>query len=377
VARLTRQADDEWEHIHRELQTSLEAWTDDLRSLGQVETEIGVALDQLQEMALAVRVKPVAEILSPLQSLVQDVAHHQGKLVELDVTGADIELDYSLLNILARPVRRLVWFAVAQGIESPTQRREAGKPAAGRVSVVVSKAEDYAQIVVTDDGRGLDREGLLRRARELSWTDGDSISTDELSQLVVRDGFGMVGGVNGIEGIDLAAINAALQTRQGWLSTTSQPGQGTRFRLELPLDMAVIDGLVVRVGSVCYVVPLGVVRRIVKPEKGEIVYASANNGQNLLRLGEELVPIQILGAEAREKTTFQESLMLVVEKNEQAIALAVDELIGQQQVLSRPLQGYLADIQNVSGYALLGDGEVGMILNLNQMNIQNKREHWE
>ncbi len=369
VERLARQVNGSQEHVHHKVPASLAAWVEDLRTLEQVETEIGVALEQLQEMTLALRIKSAAEIMGPLQNLVQDAARHQEKVVELRVEGADIELDHSLLNILARPVRRLVWFAVAHSLETPAQRRHVGKPVTGQLSVAVNKGEDCVQIVITDDGGGLDGEGILRRARELGWTSSDNVPPDQLSQWALKDGFGMVGGHNDLEGVDLAAIDALLRSHQGWLNVSDQPGQGTRFTLELPLDMAVIDGMIVRVDGVCYVAPIRAVRRIVKPEKGQITHTSADDGQDMLRLEDELIPIWTLRAETSAKATFQESLMLVVEKNDWAVALPVDEVIGQQPVLIRPLQGYLTDIQSVSGYALLGDGEVGMVLNLNRINV--------
>ncbi|GAF87379.1 unnamed protein product, partial [marine sediment metagenome] len=183
VTRLVKQADGDWQRVRKELQISLESWADDLDTLSRAENELGMALDQFQETALALRARPAAEILDPLQRLVQEVAQHLGKIVELDVTGVDVGLDHSALDVLADPVRRLVWFAVAHSIEKPVQRREAGKPVTGRVSVVVRKAADHAQVVIEDDGCGMDLDATLNRARELGWTSGDSVPAGRLSEL--------------------------------------------------------------------------------------------------------------------------------------------------------------------------------------------------
>lgn len=343
VSRLVGQWHGDWQQFRTELQPPLRLWEENLRILSQVETEMGVALDRFQEMALALRARPAAEILTPLKRLAQGVARHQGKLVKLNLEGLDVRLDHAALGVLADPLRRLVWFAVAHGIEKPMQRREAGKSAVGRVSVVVSKTADHAQVVVEDDGRGIDQERLPGKLHEL-------------------------GEPNGSEGLDLVAISAELQAHRGQLRVTSEPGKGTRFSLELPLDMVVIDGMVMRVGSVYYVAPIEAIRRIVKPEEMQIVHASADGGQHMLKLdaAQELIPILPLMGDGKDQDSHQ-GLLLVVEKDGQSVALAVDELVGQQQVLIQPLQGYLTDVERVSGYALLGEGDVGMVLDLNRI----------
>jgi two-component system chemotaxis sensor kinase CheA len=377
VNRLVKQSDGDWQRVRNELQTSLESWNDDLRTLSHAETEMGAALDQFQETALALRARPAAEILDPLQRLVQDMGQYLGKSVELTVTGANIGLDHSALDVLATPVRHLVWFAVAHGIEKPIQRQEAGKPATGHISVTVGKTADHVQVVIEDDGNGLDPDAVLKRVRELGWTKGKHIPAGKLSAWVLRDGFGMVGGSYDVEGLDLAAIHAELQARRGWLDVTSEPGQGTRFWLDIPLDMVVIDGMVMRVGEVFYVAPIEVIRRIVKPEATQIVRSSADGGQHMVRLGDDLVPIQTLqrgsGSVLMNNgrgSLSPDSLLLIVEQNGQGIALVVDELLGQQQVLIQPLQGHLADVPHVSGCALLGEDDVGMVLDINQISRQ-------
>ncbi|MCP4543551.1 MAG: hypothetical protein GY832_41085 [Chloroflexi bacterium] len=373
VARLVKQADGDWLHVRKELQTSLDLWMTDLDVLSRAENELGVALDQFQDVALALRARPASEILDPLQRLVQDVARHLGKMVELNVIGADVGLDHSALDVLADPVRRLVWFVVAHSIETPVERRDVGKPATGRVSVTVTKTADHAQVVIEDDGNGLDPAATLKRARELGWTKSGKIPAGKLVEWVLRDGFGMVGNSYDAEGLDLASINAALQVHRGRLDVSSEPRQGVRFLLDVPLDMVVIDGMVMRVGDIHYVVPIEAVRRIVKPEQTQIVHSSADGDRDmLLRLEEELIPIQALGQDSGWLGTQGENispdiLLLVLERNGHDLALIVDELIGQQQVLIQPLQGHLADVQNVSGCALLGEGDVGMVLDLYQM----------
>jgi two-component system chemotaxis sensor kinase CheA len=340
VTQLVKRSYGDWQRVRKELQASLVSWTFDLSTLSQLEAEMGAALDRFQEVALSLRARPAAEILEPLQRLVQDVAQHQGKLVELELEGADTRLDHGTLDVLAEPLRRLVWLAVAHGIERPVQRREAGKPIVGRVSIAVTRMADRVRVTVEDDGCGVGEEAAL----------------DPAQVARARD-----------EGVDLAAVGMALSANGGSLSVTREPQRGTRFSLDLPLHAVMVDGMVMRAAGVHYVVPIEAVRRIVRPEETQVVYSSADGGQRMLRLEEELVPIRTVIGSMKADVP-RGGLLLVVEQAEKEIALIVDELIGQQQVFIQPLQGHLADLPSVSGCALLGEGDVGMVLNLSYVN---------
>ncbi len=318
-------ARDEWSRVRQ-------AWDADMQTLSQVEMEIGAALGEFQEAVLALRARPAADILEPLHRLVQNVAQYQGKLIELDVQGGDLGLERNTLETLADPVQRLVWLLAVHSIEKPPQRREAGKAAVGRISVVVKQADDRVRVLLSDDGQG--------------------ISGDQSAQSPASSGFG----------VELDAIRAALRARRGRLSIGVHPGQGAQLTLDMPLDRAVIDGMVVRVGDVQYVLPVGAVRRIVQPEAVQIVSSSAQGEQRMVRLEEELMPIQTLSG--AYETVSPDHLLLIVERDDRCVALVVDELIGQQQVLIEPLQGCLADVSHLSGCALLGEGDVGMVLDL-------------
>jgi two-component system chemotaxis sensor kinase CheA len=342
VTQLVKRSYGDWQRVRKELQVFLGSWTLDLSTLSQLEAEMGAALDRFQEVALSLRARPAAEILEPLRRLVQDVAQHQGKLVELELEGADTRLDHGTLDVLAEPLRRLVWLAVAHGIERPVQRREAGKPIVGRVSVAVTRMADRVRVTVEDDGCGMGEDAVLDPARKVAQARN--------------------------EGADLAAVGMALNANGGSLSVTREPEKGTRFSLDLPLHAVMIDGMVMRAAGVHYIVPIEAVRRIVRPEETQVVYSSADGGQRMLRLEDELVPIRTVIGGVKEDVPHG-GLLLVVEQAEKEIALVVDELIGQQQVFIQPLQGHLADLPSVSGCALLGEGDVGMVLNLSYVNI--------
>ncbi|CAG0940181.1 partial Chemotaxis protein CheA, partial [Anaerolineae bacterium] len=359
VLRIAREANGDWTRARRDLQNGLGEWIEGMNTLNQVESQASVTLGQLQEATRSLRLVRVAEMLEPLRRMAHEVAQRQGKLVDLDLQGGSLELDRGALETLTELVRRLVWFAVTQGIENVEQRRATGKPPAGRIQVKVGKYEDHVQVLIEDDGCGLNREFIAQRARELGWTNGNGAS--ELDS-IFKPGFGVVGNQDGAEGMDLTTIGETLRARHGRLTVTSGAGKGTRFEIHLPLDLAVVDGMVMRVGEVRYIVPVATIRRIVKVEAGSLVHSSADGNHTLLRFEEELVQVQTLAGQQTAED--DQRLVVVVEAESGRTALFIDELLGRQQVLVRPLQGQLANVQDVSGCALLGEGEIGLVLRM-------------
>lgn len=359
VTELLKQAGENQEQVQQQVQAALKPWLDNQRTLTQIETQLNTTLNRLHEMTLALRVSPAAEILDTLPLLAQEVAARQGKQVVVEITGAEIELDRGVLAWLRQTVQHLVSFVVSASLETPAQRQALAKSAGGRITVALSKHEDHLRLLIGDDGSGLDPAVALTRARELGWTTVAQAAGTDWERWVFKEGFR----VNGSEQPDLAPLANELQARRGQLKLTSQTGVGLSFELYLPLDRVVMDSMVVRAGNVRYVVPINAICRIVKPEPSAIVHSSAGGNQNLLRLEEALFPIENLNGSGIQEMA-ADQLLLVVEKDHQPKALTIDELIGQQQVLVRPLDGFLNRIPYASGCAVLGEGDVGLVLSL-------------
>jgi two-component system, chemotaxis family, sensor kinase CheA len=371
VMRLVERADADRRRLRRELRSVLEMRTADVDALSKLETEMGATLTHIQEIALAMRARPAGDAFAPLQRLAEEAPQRQGKLVHLALEGADVQLDQQSLDILGAPTRQLVWFVIVHGIEKPAHRREVGKPAFGQITVTVSRAVNHVRVIVEDDGRGLDPETIRERGRALGWAT-DDVSDRRLFQWPLQAGFGPLGGplTNGERadgpGLDLAEIARSLQAHGGRLALSSEPGRGARFVLQLPLDMVVIDGMVVRVKNVHYVAPTQAIRRIVKPAAEQIVRSAANGDRRMLRLAGDVIPIRPLTGQTQADIS-SERLFVVVETDGGETALVVDELLGQQQVLIQPLSGHLTDIEGVSGCALLGEGRVSLVLDLSRL----------
>lgn len=368
----------DWPAARGAVRQTLENWQEKLEKLIQLESHNSALLNRLQEEAIAVRVRPASVLLKPLTPFVEGVARQHARQVSLVTDGDEIGLDFSMLDSLRSSLRALLTFCVTQSIEPPERRIGAGnKEGRGQIRVSLVKHEDHVGITVEDDGMGIDLDRVAQRARQLGWHDERAAAA-----LVLREGYGEAANSDA-EGVDLAAIRGQLRNLGGDLNVGNRPGGGTHFALSMPLAMVVLEGMVVRVGEVQYVVPIDAIQRIVRSGADELMQVSADNGRYMLRLeADDVLPIQFLrrsGGDERDGNAVtlaalsQESaddgdalkhLFVVVGKNGQRTAVSVDELIGQQQVLIRPLQGYLSGIRGVTGCALLGSGDVGMVLDM-------------
>lgn len=364
--------DGDWQAARGAVRQTLENWLANVEKLIQLEAQNTALLGRLQEEALAVRVRPAGLLLKPLAPFIDGLARTYERQVALTTVGDEIELDFSMLDSLKAALRALLTFCVSQSIEKPEHRVASGKAGRGTCRVMLVKHEDHVAITVEDDGIGIDLQRVMQRSRQLGWPDESPDVT-----LVLREGFGAVANGDG-DGVDLAAIRTQLRQLGGDLKVSNIPLGGTRFFLTQPLAMVVMEGMAVRVGEVQYVVPIDAILRIVRSGGDELMQVSADRGRYLLRLeADDVLPIQFLrrgGQEEGMGTVLAQCLkqdggelkhlFVVVGKGGQRVALSVDELIGQQQVLIRPLQGYLSGIRGVTGCALLGSGDVGMVLDM-------------
>lgn len=361
-----------WLAARSGVRQTLENWLASVEKLIQLEAQNTALLNRLQEEALAVRVRPAGLLLKPLAPFIDGLARTCERQVALATVGDEIELDFSMLDSLKAALRGLLTFCVSQSIEKPELRVASGKPGRGVCRVVLVKHEDHVAITVEDDGAGIDLQRVVQRSRQLGWAD----ESQDVG-LALREGFGALSNGDS-EGVDLAAIRTQLRQLGGNLKVSNLPSGGTRFLLTQPLAMVVMEGMAVRVGEVKYVVPIDAILRIVRSGGDELMQVSADKGRYLLRLEtDDVLPIQFLRRGGQEVGTSAalapcmkqdvdelKHLFVVIGNGGQRAALWVDELIGQQQVLIRPLQGYLSGIRGVTGCALLGSGDVGMVLDV-------------
>jgi two-component system chemotaxis sensor kinase CheA len=324
--------------------------------------------DDVQRTAMSMRMIPIRQLFQKTGRLVRDLSRKYGKQVDLDMRGEETELDRNIVEELADPLMHMVRNAIDHGIEMPEERVRAGKAATAKLTLKAGHQAGHIVIQVSDDGRGLDREKILRKAREKNLILADAeLDESEIFNLIFQPGFSTADKVTDVSGrgVGMDVVRKHVQKLRGRVDASSTPGQGTSFLMKLPLTLAIIDGLVVGVGQQRYIVPLFAVREMLKPAEEAISTVQGKYEMAMVRGA--LLPVvrlhQRFGVEPRFEKPW-ESLLIVSESGGRQFCLMVDELIGKQEVVIKSLGETMQNIAGVAGGAILGDGRVGLILDL-------------
>ncbi|HLX23726.1 MAG TPA: chemotaxis protein CheA [Usitatibacter sp.] len=321
----------------------------------------------LQQAVMSIRMMPMEFVFSRFPRLVYDVSSKLGKKVHLRTQGHDTELDKELIELLVDPLTHVVRNAIDHGIESPDERVKSGKPEQGTVQMRATHRGGSVIIEVHDDGRGLDRERILAKARELGMDVSDSWSDVEAWGLIFEAGFSTAKEVTSLSGrgVGMDVVRRNIASLGGSVSVSSVKGEGTTITIQVPLTLAVLDGMIVGVGDEQYIVPLEFVAEAFKPAPGDI--RSIVNQASLVAVRGEHLPIVRLddivqfADPGRERP---EPICLVVEVDSRRSALLVDQLVGQQQLVVKSLDANLHSVPGVAGATILGDGRVALILDV-------------
>ena len=319
----------------------------------------------IRDTTLELRMVPVEELFSRFPRVVRDLAVSSGKEIDLKIVGGDTRLDRTIIERLSDPMIHLIRNAVDHALETPAERLAAGKSRTGTITLRAGHEGDRVAIRVEDDGRGLDRGAILRRgiARGLV-PDGTSIDDPRVGTLIFEPGFSTRDAVSELSGrgVGLDVVRDAVRALRGSLGVDSQPGKGTRFVFQLPLTLALIDGLLVEIGGDRYVVPLAQVEECVAADESMRALA---RGRACVAIRGELVPVVPLrerfGA-GREKPEREE--ILLTRYAGQRVGVAVDRLLGRVQAVIQSLGAGLSSIGRFSGATILADGSVSLILDL-------------
>ncbi len=322
---------------------------------------------ELQHAVMSIRMMPMEFVFSRFPRLVYDVSAKLNKKVHLRTQGHETELDKELIEQLVDPLTHVVRNAIDHGIESPVERVKAGKPEAGTIVMRATHRGGSVVIVVSDDGRGLDRDRIVAKARELGIPADDSWTDAQAWGLIFEAGFTTAKEVTALSGrgVGMDVVRRNITHMGGTVSVSSVKGEGTTITLQVPLTLAVLDGMIVGVGDEQYIVPLEFVAEAFKPAPGDIrsivgqpsLVAVRGEHLPIVRL-DHLVQLDRHGAPAGEP------ICLVVEVDSRRAALLVDQLIGQQQLVVKSLDSNLHSVPGVAGATILGDGRVSLILDV-------------
>ncbi|WP_321849393.1 chemotaxis protein CheA [Burkholderia diffusa] len=332
----------------------------------------------LQEAVMSIRMMPMDYVFSRFPRLVRDLAGKLGKQVELVTFGQATELDKSLIERIIDPLTHLVRNSLDHGIETVDKRVAAGKDSVGQL--VLSAAHHGGNIVieVSDDGGGLNRERILAKAAKQGMQIPDTISDDEVWQLIFAPGFSTAETVTDVSGrgVGMDVVKRNIQSMGGHVEISSQAGRGTTTRIVLPLTLAILDGMSVKVGTEIFILPLNFVMESLQPSNDDIY--TVGNGERVVRVRGEYLPLVALHEvfsveDARTDPT--QGIVTIMETEGRRFAMLIDELVGQQQVVVKNLETNYRKVHGISAATILGDGSVALIVDVAALNRETRAMH--
>jgi two-component system chemotaxis sensor kinase CheA len=326
-------------------------------------------LRELQEGVMAIRTQPVKSVFSRMPRLVRELSAQLGKEARLFISGEGTEIDKTVIEQLADPLTHLLRNAIDHGIERPDERVARGKPAQGSIHLGAEHRSGRIVIEVADDGRGIDRERVLARARKRGLVAEDAQpSEEEIDHLIFLPGFSTAETVSNISGrgVGMDVVRRNIQALGGRIALQSRSGAGSRFLLSLPLTLAIMDGMIVAVGRESYIVPLTNIVESLRPRLQDI-HAVAGSG-DVVAIRGQYVPLLYLARHFGVPNAVTDAALgiVVVVEGEGAgqVGLVVDELLGQQQVVVKSLEANYGDVRGIGGATILGNGRVALILDI-------------
>ncbi|MHB1264422.1 MAG: chemotaxis protein CheA [Gemmatimonadaceae bacterium] len=333
----------------------------------------GKIVRELQDLSMGMRMVPLKGPIQKVARLVRDLAQRSGKLVEFHAEGEDTEIDRNLVDIIADPLVHMVRNAVDHGIEAPDDRAARGKPRTGQVRIAAYHAGGNVVVELHDDGRGLGRDRILRKAVAQGLVDAaaaDTMSDTEVHNLIFAPGFSTAEEVTDVSGrgVGMDVVRRNVESVRGRCDIASRPGRGTTFSLRLPLTLAITDGMVVRAGQERYIIPTAGIIQSIRPAPGSLVTFQGRG--EMVNHRETLYPVvrlhHVFGIEGAEADP-ERALLVIVGDARGHTALLVDDLIGQQQVVAKSLGDAVGQVRGLAGGAILADGQVGLIIDVAEL----------
>lgn len=330
----------------------------------------GLALDELQDRTLQVRMLPLTNIFNIYPRVIRDASSAGSKIVQLQTSGEDTELDKRILEQISDPLMHIIRNCVDHGIEAPSVRGAAGKPEQGTIRLNAYQRGDRVEIEIEDDGAGIDPEKVRKTAIEKGLLEvNDELSDEDLIDLIFRPGFSTAETITEISGrgVGLDVVKSNIEKLEGFVNVESEPGTGTRFTVSLPVTLAVIKGLLVESSDARFVIPLSSVKEMVAVPEKDIRTLGSRRSFLMRDIAIPIIDLlEYLGGGETERAG-KRSQVVVVGSDKFMLGLEVGRLLGEQEVVIKPLGVFLGSLPYIAGLTILGSGEAVVVLNISQL----------
>ncbi|MGD9687588.1 MAG: chemotaxis protein CheA, partial [Desulfobacter sp.] len=331
-------------------------------------SQLGQIVNHMQNIAMSMRMIPIQATFMKMIRLVRDLSRKSGKEIHLSMTGEDTEIDRNVVDALYEPMVHMIRNACDHGIEATSERSKTGKPAQGNIHLCAYHKGGNIIIEIEDDGKGLDKDKILEKAKSTGLIKGDEQMTDtQVFDLIMQPGFSTAKEITDISGrgVGMDVVKDGIEKFRGHLNIASKKGKGTKFIISLPLTLAIIDGMLIGVDDQRYVIPTIAIQKAFKPRQGE--YFTVKGKGEMVKDRGNLIPLirlnEIYGT-SNNKKSIDACLVVVVESKEEKRAILIDELLGKDEYVIKSLGHSMNDIQGIAGGAILADGKVGLILDV-------------
>jgi two-component system chemotaxis sensor kinase CheA len=344
------------------------------RKLDQITNQLNLITAGLQNIAMSMRMVPIKNTFQKMLRLVRDLARKAGKDIQLLTTGEETEIDRNIMEEIYEPMVHMIRNSIDHGLEAPDEREAAGKPKQGTIHLKAYHRGGNIVIEIMDDGRGLNREKIVKKAIATGLIkQEDKLSDAEIDNLIFHPGFSTADKVTDISGrgVGTDVVKKQVEKLRGRVEVRSISGKGSTFFIRLPLTLAIVDGMIVKVSGERYIIPTLNVQESFRPARDE--YFTVKGEGEMIKVRNSLIPLVRLdrlfglngnGSSGKSPVQPWEKLVVVVENQEKRKCLLVDELIGQEEIVIKSMGGWLKDIKGIAGSVIMGDGRVGLILDV-------------
>lgn len=354
------------------------------RKLDQITNQLNLITSGLQNIAMSMRMVPIKNTFQKMLRLVRDLSRKAGKDIQLVMSGEETEIDRNIMEEIYEPMVHMIRNSIDHGLELPDERESKNKPGQGTIYLKAYHRGGNIVIEIMDDGRGLDREKILKKAISTGLVrQEDKLSDAEIDNLIFHPGFSTAEKVTDISGrgVGTDVVKSKVEKLRGRVEVRSVTGKGSTFFMRLPLTLAIVDGMIVQVSNERYIIPTLNIQESFRPVESE--YFTVKGEGEMIKVRNSLIPLIRLdrlfglngnGSPEKSKVAPWEKLVVVVENQEKKKCLLVDELIGQEEIVIKSLGGWLKKINGVAGSVIMGDGRVGLILDVGSIFQMVSRE---